>query len=58
MDFLKENWVALLFGLLAFAEVVTRLTPTTKDDTVLGWIKQILNVIIPNRAKGGGKLEG
>ena len=56
MDFIKEHWVALLFGLLGFAEVVTRLTPTKKDDTILQWIKSILDVIIPNLAKGGGKL--
>lgn len=55
-DFIKENWVALLFGLLAFVEVIVRLTPTTKDDTVLEWIKKILDVFIPNRAKGGGTL--
>ena len=57
MDFIKEHWVVLLFGLIAFIEVITRLTPTTKDDTVIQWIKQILNVIIPNRAKGGGTLK-
>ena len=56
VDFIKEHWVALLFGLLGFAEVVTRLTPTTKDDTVLNWIKSILDVMIPNLKKGGGKL--
>ena len=56
VDFIKENWVALLFGLLGFVEVVTRLTPTTKDDTVLEWIKKILDVFIPNRASGGGTL--
>ena len=57
MDFLKENWVALLLGLIAFAEVVTRLTPTKKDDTVLNWVKQILDVFIPNLKKGGGKIK-
>jgi len=56
VEFLKENWLVLLFGLLAFAEVIARLTPTTKDDTIIQWIKSILDVIIPNRAKGGGTL--
>ena len=56
VEFLKENWVVLLFGLLGFAEVITRLTPTTKDDTIIQWIKSILDVLIPNRAKGGGTL--
>jgi hypothetical protein len=57
MDFIKENWVPLLFGFIGFVEVITRLTPTTKDDTVLQWIKTILDAIIPNRAKGGGTLK-
>ncbi len=54
MDFIKENWLALLLGVLAFAEVITRLTPTTRDDTILEWIKQIIGVVFPNRKSGGG----
>lgn len=56
LEFITEHWVALLFGLLGFAEVVTRLTPTKKDDTILQWVKSILDVIIPNLKKGGGTL--
>lgn len=54
MGFLKDHWLALLIGLLAFAEVVTRLTPTKRDDTILEWIKQIIGVVFPNRKAGGG----
>lgn len=53
-EFLKEHWLALLIGVLAFAEVITRLTPTKRDDTILEWIKQIIGVIFPNRKVGGG----
>jgi len=55
VEFLKANWVELLLGILAFAEIVTRLTPSEKDNTVLGWIKSILNALLPNRKKGGGR---
>lgn len=54
MQFLKENWVALLFGLLGFIEVIVRITPTEKDNTVLEYIKKLLSVFIPNRKKYGG----
>lgn len=50
-DFILENWQVLLFGLLGFAEVVVRLTPTKKDDGVIEWIYKLLSVIIPNRKK-------
>ena len=54
LEFLKENWLALLLGVLGLAEVITRLTPTTRDDTILEWIKQIIGVVFPNRKAGGG----
>lgn len=55
-NFLLENWAALLLGLMAFAEVVTRLTPTEKDNTILAKLQGLLNVFLPNLKKGGGKL--
>ncbi len=57
VEFLKEHWVALLFGFLGFVEIITRLTPTKKDDTVLEWVKKVLDIFIPNRASGGGTLK-
>lgn len=54
MDFFKDNWFVLLMGLIGLAEVITRLTPTQKDNTVLEWIKQILNIVVPNKKREGG----
>lgn len=54
-NFFKDNWIELLFAVLALAEVVVRLTPTKKDDSVLNWIIKIINAILPNRKKDGGK---
>lgn len=53
--FLVANWVALLIGLGGFIEVIVRLTPTKKDDSILAFIKNILDSFIPNRRTGGGK---
>jgi hypothetical protein len=55
-DFLSHNWGVLSLSLLSFLEVITRLTPTEKDNTVLTFLSNILNAIIPNFKKGGGRL--
>lgn len=52
--FILSNWVALLFALGAFLEAIVRLTPTQKDDSILNFIKSILDSFIPNRRTGGG----
>lgn len=54
--FLSSNWGVLSLSLLSFLEVITRLTPTEKDNTVLTFLSNILNAIIPNFKKGGGRL--
>lgn len=54
--FLAVNWGVLSLSLLSFLEVITRLTPTEKDNTVLTFLSNILNAIIPNFKKGGGRL--
>ena len=55
-DFLIGNWGILSLGLLSFLEVVTRLTPSEKDNTVLSFLSNVLNAIIPNIKKGGGRI--
>lgn len=54
--FLSANWGVLSLSLLSFLEVITRLTPSEKDNTVLTFLSNILNAIIPNFKKGGGRL--
>ena len=53
-NFFLNNWGALLMGLLGFADLVTRLTPTVKDNSIINFIASVLNAIIPNLKKGGG----
>ena len=38
MDFITQNWLELLLGIMAFAKVVTNLTPTDKDNRIFGWL--------------------
>ena len=54
-NFFLQNWGALTMGLLAFFDVVTRLTPTTRDNSIVNLLATIINAIIPNFKKGGGK---
>jgi len=53
-DLVKANWLALVLGLLGFFELIARLTPTQKDDSIISWLMKILNLIWPNHKAGGG----
>jgi hypothetical protein len=55
LEFIGQNWLELLIGLMAFIKVITNLTPTEKDNKMFSWIDSILNTIIPNYKKGGGQ---
>tara|TARA_R110000787_G_C13349350_1_gene438971 strand:+ start:28 stop:201 length:174 start_codon:yes stop_codon:yes gene_type:complete len=55
LEFITQNWLELLIGLMAFIKVITNLTPTETDNKVFSWIDSILNTIIPNYKKGGGE---
>lgn len=53
-DFIKANFLELIFALLALLEILVRATKTEKDNSILNFIKSILDAIIPNRRVGGG----
>ncbi|WP_299576715.1 hypothetical protein [uncultured Sunxiuqinia sp.] len=55
VDLLKENWLGVLLGLLGFIEIIVRLTPTKKDDSLLNKLYKILDFLIPNFRQGGGR---
>lgn len=54
IEILKENYLVLIPAILGLLEVIVRLTPTEKDNSVLEWIKKLLNIFIPNNKKDGG----
>ena len=51
MNFITENCVELLIGLMAFAKVITNLTPTEKDNKIFGWLDTIIDALVPNYTK-------
>ena len=55
MEIIQEHWPEIVIGVLAFAKIVVNLTPSEKDNAVFGWLDKLVNAIIPNLKKGGGK---
>ncbi|MBA4410854.1 MAG: hypothetical protein Q8S54_00630 [Bacteroidota bacterium] len=56
-NFFSDNWGALVLGLLGFVDLVARLTPTEKDNSIVNFLMSIFNALIPNLKKGGGSFK-
>ena len=56
-NFFFDNWGALLLGILGFIDLVVRLTPTEKDNSIVNFLMTLFNAIIPNFKKGGGSFK-
>ena len=56
-NFFSDNWGALLMGILGFIDLVARLTPTEKDNSIVNFLMTLFNAIIPNFKKGGGSFK-
>tara|TARA_R100000995_G_scaffold73917_1_gene42807 strand:- start:1096 stop:1239 length:144 start_codon:yes stop_codon:yes gene_type:complete len=46
-----ENWIEILLSVLGLAEIIVRLTPTEKDNSILNKIMWVVNKLIPNNIK-------
>jgi hypothetical protein len=53
-NFFSDNWGALVMGILGFIDMVARLTPSEKDNSIINFLMTLFNAIIPNFKKGGG----
>tara|TARA_R110000787_G_scaffold163949_1_gene277086 strand:- start:247 stop:408 length:162 start_codon:yes stop_codon:yes gene_type:complete len=51
MEFIIENWAALLIGALAFFKVVVNLTPTKTDNMIFGYLDVLITAITGDRRK-------
>jgi len=56
-NFFSDNWIALVLGLLAFIDLVARLTPTEKDNSIVNFLMTLFNSLIPNFKKSGGSFK-
>lgn len=50
-DFIKNNYILIVWGLVAFIEVIVRLTPSDRDNSIFNKIKRMLDILIPNVKK-------
>jgi hypothetical protein len=53
-NFFSNNWGAMLMGILGFVDLVARLTPSEKDNSIVNFLMSLFNAVIPNLKKGGG----
>jgi len=51
IEILTENWSLVLLGLVAFLDIVVSLTPSKKDDKVLGYFKVILSAFTARKRR-------
>lgn len=51
---LADNWGNILLALLALSEIITRLVPSVKDNSIFNFFIRILNTVVPNKQSGGG----
>lgn len=52
--FLRQNFAVLLWGIVGLLEVIVRLTPSDRDNSLLNYLVTLLDKVIPNRRTGGG----
>ena len=45
------EWTEILLAILAIAEIIVRLTPTEKDNSILNKIMWVVNKLVPNKIK-------
>ena len=55
VDDILENldWQVILWSLVAILEVVVRLTPSEKDNSILNKVVWVLGKLVPNKKKDG-----
>ena len=45
------EWKEILLAILGIAEIIVRLTPTEKDNSILNKIMWVVNKLVPNKIK-------
>ena len=55
LEFLQKHWVLLLTGVICLSEIIVRLTPSQKDNSILNKVLNIVDFLLPNLRKDGGK---
>lgn len=56
-NFFLGNWAALVLGLFSFLELVARLIPSQKDNSIVNLLISVFNAFVSNLKKGGRSLQ-
>ena len=51
MELSEIDWTTLVWSLIEIIEVVVRLTPSEKDNSILNKVVWFIDKVIPNRTK-------
>lgn len=51
IDILITHWSVVLLGLVAFLDILVSLTPSKKDDKVVGYLKILINAFTARKKK-------
>ena len=51
MNFITENWLELLIGIMAFIKIITNLTPTERDNKMFGGLDTMIDALVPKYKK-------
>jgi len=51
MELSQIDWTTLIWSLIAIFEVIVRLTPSEKDNSLLNKVIWFVDKVIPNRRK-------
>lgn len=51
----KAHWGVLLGAVFAIAEAIVRVTPTERDNSIVNWLKKLLDGWLPNNSANGGQ---
>jgi len=52
--FLGISWENISFAVLSVIEVIARIIPSAKDNSILNFISRFVNNLVPNLRKDGG----
>ena len=51
MELSNIDWTTLIWSLIAIFEVIVRLTPSEKDNSLLNKVIWFIDKVVPNRTK-------
>ena len=55
MEYILAHLPELVLGAMGVLKIIVNLTPSEKDNKIFDWLDKLIDVIVPNLKKNGGK---